>query len=289
MDTTSMSRRVVLILSGALLLLGLGGWLYAYRLTKTEQNLQARVNAQGEAIQKLSHTLAEAMERTADLQGEVAFAKQRLGTTQVELRKTQQQSAIQLARQQKQLSNKLGELQQEQAATQGTVGNLSSDVAGVKEGLNSTKDQIASTRSDLQRMVGDLGVQSDLIARNHSEIEELRQRGERDYIEFDVRKSKEPERVGNIAIGLKKTDVKRQRFTINLLADDRTIEKKEKTVNEPVQFYQAGFRQTSEIVVNQIYKDRIVGYLSVPKKKEGRPTLTETEKEKRTEGAKTQS
>jgi hypothetical protein len=122
-------------------------------------------------------------------------------------------------------------------------------------------------------VVGDLGVQSDLIARNHDEIQELRLRGERDYVEFDIRKSKDPERVGSIGIALRKTDAKRQRFTINLIADDRTIEKRDRTVNEPVQFYQAGYRQTSEIVVNQIYKDRIVGYVSVPKKKEGRGAL----------------
>ena len=287
MNNTPMSPRILSTLIAGLLLIGLGGGFYSYRLTKNERSLQATVNAQGEAIQQINHSLDEAKRSYADLKGDVSFAKERLGKTQVELRKAQQQSSAQLARQQKQWSSRLGQIQQQQEATQGTVGNLSSDVAGVKEGLSSTKDQIASTRSDLQRVVGDLGVQSDLIARNHGEIEELRLRGERDYIEFDVRKTKQPERVGSIAIGLKKADVKRQRFTINLVADDHTIEKKDKTVNEPVQFYQAGYRQTSEIVVNQIYRDRIVGYVSFPKKKEVRTTLTE--KEKRTEGAKTQS
>ena len=81
--------------------------------------------------------------------------------------------------------------------------------------------------------------------------------------------------MGNIAINLKKVDAKRQRFTLNLIADDHNIEKKDKTLNEPVQFYMAGYRQPSEIVVNQIYKDRIQGYLSVPKKKEGRSSMSE--------------
>ena len=208
--------------------------------------MQATVNAQSAAIQQLRHSLEQAKGSYADLQGEVTFTKQRLGTTQVELHRTQQSSA-QLARQQKetaqQVGSQLGQLQQEQAATQGTIGNLSSDVAGVKDGLNATnsdlsatKENLSSTRSDLQRVVGDLGVQSDLIARNGSELAELRLRGERDYREFDLRKSKQPERVGDIAISLRKTDVKRQRFTINLIADDRNIEKKDKTVNEPVQF-----------------------------------------------------
>ena len=113
----------------------------------------------------------------------------------------------------------------------------------VKQDVNSTKEQLASTRNDLQRVVGDLGVQSGLIAHNGQELAELKLLGERGYQEFDIRKSNQPQRVGNIAITLKKTDLKRQKFTVNLVVDDRTIEKKDKTVNEPVQFYQDGYRQ----------------------------------------------
>jgi septal ring factor EnvC (AmiA/AmiB activator) len=196
----------------------------------------------------------------------------------VELRKAQQGSA-KLARQQqataKEWDSQLGNLKQQQAETQGTVGSLSTDVASVKSDLSSASEQISSTRSDLQRVVGDLGVQSGLIARNSSELEELRRLGERDYYEFTLGKTKRPERVGNISINLKKVDAKRQRFTLNLVADDHSIEKKDKTLNEPVQFYLAGYRQPSEIVVNQIYKDRIQGYLSVPKKKEDRSSMSE--------------
>jgi hypothetical protein len=114
-----------------------------------------------------------------------------------------------------------------------------------------------------------------LIATNRNELEQLKARGERDYFEFNLTKTKQFQRIGNISLSVKKTDTKKQRYTISVVSDDRTIEKKDKTVNEPVQFYQAGFRQPSEIVVNQIYKDRIVGYFSVPKKQEVRPTLAQ--------------
>ena len=271
---------ILSVLFAVSLLVGLADGVYSYRLAKDEGTLQATVTDQGQTIQALSHHLDQAKEINKALEGEVTFTKQRLGTAQVELQKTQLSSS-KLARQQreakKQLSAQLGKLQEEEAATQGTVGNLSTDMAATKEGLNSTKQDLDATRSDLKSTMGDLGVQSGLIARNHDEIAELRLRGERDYYEFDLAKTKEPQRIGsNIAIGLRKADMKRQRYTISLVSDDHNIEKKDKTVNEPVQFYQAGYRQPTEIVVNQVYKNRIVGYVSVPKKKEARTAQSET-------------
>lgn len=278
----TLSSRAVSILLPLSLVIGAADGFYAYRTIKTQEAVASQhgadISQHRADIEKLNQNLDKAKENFSVLQGEMTFTKDRLGVTQVDLRKAQQGSA-KVARQQqaavKQLDGQLGDLKQQQTETLGTVGSLSTDVAGVKTDLGSAKEQISSTRTDLQRVVGDLGVQSGLIARNSSELDELRRLGERDYYEFDLAKTKRPERVGNIAINLKKVDFKRQRFTLNLVADDHSIEKKDKTLNEPVQFYLAGFRQPSEIVVNQIYKDRIQGYLSVPKKKEGRSSLSE--------------
>ena len=150
--------------------------------------------------------------------------------------------------------------------------------SGVKQEVSQTKQELATTRSELQRelqrMIGDLGVQSDLIAHNRTELGELRQLGAREYFKFDLRKNKNPVRFGPVSLHLRKTDVKRQKYTLHLIADDRTIEKKDKTANEPVQFYQDGFRLPTEIVVHRIYKDRIVGYVSVPRQREGRTAQT---------------
>ena len=67
-------------------------------------------------------------------------------------------------------------------------------------------------------------------------------------------------------LALKKSDTKRNRFTVEVMADDKRIEKKDKTANEPVQFYVASkARQPYEIVVNQIAKDSVSGYLAKPK------------------------
>jgi chromosome segregation ATPase len=272
----TLSSRAVSILLPLALVIGAADGFYAYRTMKMQDAVASQHRAE---IEKLNQSLDKAKGNFADLQGEMTFAKDRLGVTQVELRKAQQGSA-KLARQQqlaaKQWDSQLGDVKQKQEETQGTVGALSTDVASVKTDLSSANEQISSTRGDLQRVVGDLGVQSGLIARNSSELDELRRLGERDYYEFTLGKTKKPERVGNIAINLKKVDAKRQRFTLSLVADDHNVEKKDKTLNEPVQFYLEGYRQPSEIVVNQINKDRIQGYLSVPKKKEGRSTLSET-------------
>jgi hypothetical protein len=108
---------------------------------------------------------------------------------------------------------------------------------------------------------------SGLIATNSTELAALRKLGERDYYEFTLPKKSGPQRVGDIQLTLKKADVKRNKFTLDVLADDRRVEKKDKGINEPVQFYMSGTRIPYEVVVNEIRKDQVIGYLSVPKVK----------------------
>ena len=266
------------ILLAIALMIGAGEAIYAVvlsnRLQKAEHDLQAQIATQDESVRRLRDRLGVTEEQFGDLQGDLTSTKDHLGKTQIDLRKARQM-ADQLAKQQKEtaenLTGQLGALQEAQASTSGTVGALSTDVGGVKQEVSTTKQDLASTRSELQRVIGDLGVQSGLVARNREELAELRLRGERDYYEFDLRKTKQPQKyTGGVALQLKKTDTKRQKYTVDLISDDRRIEKKDKTTNEPVQFYQQGHRVPAEIVVNQIYKDRIVGYISMPQQKEAR-------------------
>lgn len=114
-------------------------------------------------------------------------------------------------------------------------------------------------------MTGDLGVTSGLVATNGKELAALKSLGERNYFEFNLRKQKEFARVGDITVKLNKADVKRNRYTLEIIADDKKVQKKDKNLNEPVQFYTAKARQPYEIVVNEIKKDQIVGYLATPK------------------------
>ena len=267
---------------------GLGGMFYYAqslntRLDQVNASLQSALSAQGETLEKLGGRLDQGDTRATELQGQVAQTQNRLGLTQSEIQKARQAAAELVARQQQQaqesaqqaqqLSSQLGQLQQEQVATKGNVGSLTTDVAGVKGEVKTTKDELAATRSELQRVIGDLGVQSDLVAHNRTELQELILRGEREYVEFDLSKRSRLQKIGNIRLELKRTDPKKQKYTVNLVVDDRTVEKKDKNVFEPVQFYQEGFRAPTEIVVNKIEKDRVVGYVSAPKKREDRAPM----------------
>jgi hypothetical protein len=141
------------------------------------------------------------------------------------------------------------------------VGTVKSDVASTKSGLE-------RVTADLHRTTGDMGVMSGLIATNSKELAALREIGERDYLEFRIAKAKDLTRVGDVSVRLKKADAKRNRFSMELVADDKRVEKKDRNVNEPVQFYVLSkARQPYELVVNEVRKDEIVGYLAVPKLK----------------------
>ena len=152
------------------------------------------------------------------------------------------------------------------------VSGLENSVGTVKESVGTVQKEVAATRSTLDQTIadlrstrGDLGVQSGLIATNSKELAALRELGDRTYYEFTLQKGKAPVKVANMVITYKKVDTKRNKYNVEIMADDKRIEKKDKTVNEPVQMYVGGNRQPYEIVVNQVKKDTIVGYVAVPK------------------------
>ncbi len=152
------------------------------------------------------------------------------------------------------------------------VSGLETSVGAVKDSVGTVREEVAATRSTLDQTIadlkstrGDLGVQSGLIATNSKELAALRDLGEKNYFEFTIRKGAAPTKVANMTIELKKVDAKRNKYNVAVLADDKRIEKKDKTVNEPVQMYVGGNRQPYEIVVNEVKKDTIVGYVAVPK------------------------
>jgi hypothetical protein len=168
-------------------------------------------------------------------------------------------------RSQQQVSSEISAVKQEATTANAKIAEVNTDVGTVKTQVASTKSELDRTIADLKRVTGDLGVQSGLIATNSSELAALRRLGERNYFEFKLGKSKQPQRVGDITLLLKRTDPKRNKFTIEVMADDKLTEKKDKNINEPVQFYTGKAKQPYELVVNQVQKDLIVGYLATPK------------------------
>ena len=152
------------------------------------------------------------------------------------------------------------------------VDQVTSEVATVRTELSGAKKDIAATRTDLEstkvkldRAIGDLTGQSSLIARTREDLEELRHRGDRNYYEFSLSKNERATQLSNIALQLKKTDAKKGKFTLNVIADDRVIEKKDRGVAEPLQFYTGRNRQLYEVVIFTVDKNKVTGYLSTPK------------------------
>jgi len=171
----------------------------------------------------------------------------------------------QIDSEQKQMASALSEVKESAGAANTKIAEVSGDVNGVKSQLGSTNTELQKTISELKKVTGDLGVTSGYVATNGKEIAALKRLGERNIIEINLSKAKQPQRVGDISLLLKKADPKRNRYTIEVVADDKTTEKKDRTINEPVQFYVAKAKQPYEIVINQVKKDQIVGYLATPK------------------------
>lgn len=173
-------------------------------------------------------------------------------------------------RQKKIVAEEFSKVKEEVKTTDAKVGEVKTEVGAVKTEVASAKSELDKTISTLKSVQGDLGVQSGLIATNGKELEALKALGTRNYYEFNLGKTKQPQRIGDIMVQLKKTDQKRNKYTVDVIADDKKVEKKDKGVAEPVQFLTAKARQPYELVVMEVKKDVIVGYLSTPKVMEPR-------------------
>src|ERR1700704_85911 len=242
---------VVAILS----LIGLGvGWSAISHVNGVEQSTQASLKQTSDT---LGQRLAKAEEQNQQLQSDLKVVTNKLNVTQSELIADRKQTKSATVAYEKKLSGLQSSVSSELAskASADDVNRLNGDVTGVKTDLDATKNSIQMARSEM----------GTLIARNHDEIDQLRRMGQRDYFEFTVQRKAGATKVGTIQIELKDTNTKKNRYTINVLADDNSFEKKDRSVNEPIFFYTGGTRAALELVVNKVTKTTATGYLSVPK------------------------
>jgi len=180
--------------------------------------------------------------------------------------KIAKQLAEEQKRQAQQVASQISEVKEANTSTNTKIADVNTEVSSVKTQVASTKSELDRTIGDLKKVTGDLGVQSGYIATNGKELAALKRLGERNYFEFNLAKAKTPQKVGDITLLLKRTDPKRNKYTLEVYADDKMTEKKDKNLNEPIQFYVAkAGRQPYELVVNEIKKDIIKGYLATPK------------------------
>src|SRR5438132_6536818 len=265
-----LKSKTTMVAGGCLALIGIQG----YGVMSMRSTFEDRM---GSIEQQIHSTQSQDNTKISQLASDLDAMGKRMGVTAQEL---QQSNAVALQLKQENAQNtqrlrrelaakadqksvaqfreeatsKLTEVQQD-ATTK--IAGVSGEVQVVRTDLDATKEDLATSKKDLNT----------LIAHNSTELAALRRRGERDYVEFDINKCKQFDRIGDILLQLKKTDVKKQKFDVAINADDSSILKKDRTANEPITFLVGRDRLRYEIVVNYVDKDRIRGYLSTPKDK----------------------
>jgi archaellum component FlaC len=239
-----------------------GSTFYAYHLNSRVAQAEESEKTVLESVENRNKAMLDELETTqSNLRQSTRALQARLGRTQ-----------RQIAAKSDELRKQVNETEKQLQQSQQLLASMSSDLGGVKTDLSGAKNDISATRSDLEATkkrldstIGDLGVQSGLIAHTRDDLELLKHRGDRNYYEFTLAKGKHPTPVGTISLQLKKVNAKKGNFTMDVIADDHIIEKKDRNVAEPLQFYTGRDRMLYEVVVFTANKKSVSGYLATPK------------------------
>jgi len=243
-----------LLMVSAILIVAAAGYAY-YTTHETVRNLSDQLAISQAQVKELQNRMqtAEAQEETLARQA---------GLTKKEL----VQRSAEILAQQKAAENRLEQEQKAQiSAVTGDIAGVKTDVGGVKTDVASTKSDLEATKAKLQSTIGDLGMQSGLIANTRSDLEVLKHKGDRNYYEFTLMRGAKPQPVSTVSLQLRKSDAKKGKFTLNVTSDDKTIEKKDRNVSEPIQFYSGRDHLLFEVVIWTVDKNKATGYLSTPK------------------------
>jgi multidrug efflux pump subunit AcrA (membrane-fusion protein) len=239
-----------------LAILVIAGFAYAHYATHLamEKLTQDLAGSQAQVKEMQNRMQTEESQQDA-LRERVGLTKQELAQRVAELRAQQKASETRLENEQK---AQLGQVS-------GEIAGVKTDVGGVKTDVASTKADLEATKAKLQSTIGDLGVQSGLIAHTAGDLDILKHKGDRNYYEFTLLRGAKPQPVSTVSLQLKKADAKKGKFTMNVTSDDKTIEKKDRNVSEPIQFYSGRDHLLFELVVWTVDKNKATGYLSTPK------------------------
>jgi hypothetical protein len=253
MEHQSNAGKWILIVLAILVVAGFG---YAHYMTHMAlENLTNDLNGSRAQVKELQNRMQTAEAQQETLARQAGMTKKELTQRTSELQAQQKAAEARLANEQKaQIS-----------AVTGEISGVKTDVGGVKTDVASTKADLEATKARLQSTVGDLGVQSGLIANTRSDLDVLKHKGDRNYYEFTLLKGAKPQPVSTVSLQLKKADVKKGKFTMSVTSDDKTIEKKDRNVAEPIQFYSGREHLLFELVVWTVDKNKATGYLSTPK------------------------
>jgi len=231
-------------------------------ISKIHETSAVSTQTSRRSVESLKSDVDAARRQASQLAGQAKIdAEKHAEELAANLQKVQQEQAQKVSA----VSAEVSQVKDQASAANTKISEVSTDVGNVRTEVASTRSELEKTIAQLKATQGDLGLQSGLIATNGKELAALKALGERNYVEFKLAKTKGPQKVGDISVLLKKADPKTNRYTITVIADDKTVEKKDKTVNEPVQFMLAKASQPYELVVNDVKKDLISGYVAAPK------------------------
>jgi len=271
----------VISITALLLGLGLAFFLFTFnqRFEVREKELSdqlAQLNTQtvllAQHLEAATQHLEAATQHRDVLETDLQTVRQRVGVTQNEI-KTARERAEQIRQEQQQevemlnlqLAAKAESEQVESlgAKTDTRFEEVDDQISGVQEDVVSSRNELEKTWRELSSMGLLLTEQGKLIATTGDALEELRMKGERDYLPFDARK-KQKISVAAIVIELRKADYKKQRADLRLFYDDKRVDRKQVYTNTPLSFYVGADRVSYELVINQVSKDQIAGYISAP-------------------------
>jgi ribosomal protein L29 len=242
-----------------LAILVVAGFGYAQYATHDKlEKLSEQLGASQAQVRELEARIQNSEAQEETLAHQAGMTKKELEQRTADLKAEQHAAESRLAKEQQEQKAQIGQVN-------GDIAGVKTDVGGVKTDVASTKADLEATKAKLSSAVGDLGVQSGLIANTRSDLEVLKHKGDRNYYEFTLLKGAKPQPVSTVSLQLKKADAKKGKFTLNVTADDKTIEKKDRNISEPIQFYSGRDHLLFELVVWTVDKNKATGYLSTPK------------------------
>ncbi|HYL91765.1 MAG TPA: hypothetical protein VEW69_01275 [Alphaproteobacteria bacterium] len=248
--------RYILVATAAIYMVG--SLVFMVQTHSRVNELEQKQMAALEANKKLTDAAGQNRASIEALRENTSMTKQELSKRAAVLQQQEQATQTRLSADEEATKKQF-------TAVAGEVSGVKSDVGKVQTDVSETKTDLATTKSKLERAIGDLNKHSELIATTHDELELLKHRGDRNYYEFTLNKNQSPTRLSTVSLQLKKTDPKHNKFTLYVLADDRQIEKKDRSINEPLQFYTGKDHNLFEVVINSVDKNNVTGYMSTPK------------------------
>jgi chromosome segregation ATPase len=279
-DPTTPGKSYGRLTAALLLAVVFGGAYLVYdrsQLHRSQRTMLTEIAGLSDQLKRLEEHVTAGESATTRLMTQLSETQQSAGLTRQELAKMNRQITLETQKTKAELGRVIAskadnsEVEAVKQEAVAKIEQVSTDVGGVKNEVGSVKTGLASTRTDLegtQRQLSDVReTLSAAIARNATELAELRRKGERNYVEFEIPRKNAWQKVEDINLALNKTDPKNGKFSIEIAADDSKLEKKDRTINEPMQFLVGRNHVRYELVVNWVQKDRIGGYLSVPKDK----------------------